>query len=256
MKYSIYILAFLLVLTGCKAKKNIIDNNAIATNMSARKVGKKHESARFDEKTVDAKLKVKYKDATENISFSVRMKIEKDKAIWLKGTKYITVFRALITPTEIKYFSPYKKNYITGDFSMLKELLGTEVSFTQLQSMLLGEAILNLKKEKQEVEVVNNTYKLTPKKSSNLLRLLFMVNPSHFKLDKQSVIDPMKDQRLDVSYPKYSLKDNVVFPDAINILAKDHKKFTQIGITVRSVKFNTTLSMPFKIPSHYKRIEL
>lgn len=256
MKKSIYIVAFLLILTGCKTKKYIIDTNAVATKMSARKVGKKHEGVRFDEKTIDAKLKVKYKDALENISFSVRMKIEKDKAIWLKGTKYITVFKALITPTQIKYFSPYKKNYITGDFSMVKELLGTEVSFTQLQSMLLGEAVLNLKKEKQEIEVVNNTYKLTPKKTSNILRLLFLVNPSHFKLDKQSVIDPMRDQRLDVSYPKYSLKDNVVFPDKINIVAKDHKKYTQIGISVRSVKFNTELSMPFKIPSHYKRIEL
>ena len=255
MRLFTYIIVFLLVFASCKSNKSAATHTALK-EMSAKKVAKKHVAHNFEEKTIDAKLKVDYEDNSEGLGFSVRMKIKKDEVIWLKGTKIITIFKAKITPDKVSFYSPYKKNYFEGDFSMLKKLLGTDITFQQLQNLLLGQAIFDVKANRQNIEISQNSYQLSPKEQSNLFDAFFYVNPNHYKLDKQSLINPVKNQRLDISYPAYLNKKNIVFPNKINILAKENAKFTNIDLTVRSIDFNTNLDLDFSIPKGYKEIQL
>jgi hypothetical protein len=233
----------------------MIDANAIAKEISAKKVAKKHIAANFDKKTIDAKLKVNFNNGKVNQSLTVNLLIEKDKVIWLKGTKFITVFKAKITPTSVSYYSPFAKNYFEGDFSMIKKLLGVEINFEQLQNLFLGQSLLNLKEEDQEVQIVNNRYILSPEKQAELFDIFFTINPSHFKLDSQSIVNAQKDVRLDIKYPSYNLIQKVVFPSEININAKTSDSFTDIDIVYKTVEFNTNLKMTYDIPNGYKRLE-
>jgi hypothetical protein len=256
MKFFKYI--FLIGLIGfssCKSSKKAVSVVDIK-QMSARKVAKKHVAANFDEKTVDAKLKVNYKDTKEDLGFSVRMSIKKDEVIWLKGSKIITIFKAKITPTTVSFYSPVKKNYFEGDFTMLKKLLGTDINFQQLQNMLLGQAILDVKSEKQNVEIAEKAYQLSPKAQASLFDIFYWINPSHFKLNKQSLVNEFKNQRLDIAYPSYINNRGAYFPKEIKISAKGKNKYTRIDMSIKSVEFNTDLSMPFKIPRGYKEIKL
>jgi hypothetical protein len=255
MKFLKYILLLMIVLTSCKTKKNMIDANAIAKEISAKKVAKKHIAANFDKKTIDSKLKVNFNNGKIDQSLTVNLQIDKDKVIYLKGTKFITVFKAKITPTTVSYYSPFAKNYFEGDFSMIKKLLGVEINFEQLQNLFLGQSLLNVKEVDQTVEIVNNKYILSPEKQAELFDIFFIINPSHFKLDEQSIVNVAKDLRLDVKYPSYSLIDKVIFPSEINIKAKKSDSFTDIDIIYKSVEFNTNLKMNFDIPNGYKRLE-
>ncbi|CAM1362261.1 DUF4292 domain-containing protein [Tenacibaculum xiamenense] len=255
MKLLKYILPIIILFASCKSNKEAATSSAIKS-ISARKVAKKHVAENFHEKTVDAKLKVNYKDNKNGLGFSVRMKIKKDEVIWLKGSKLITIFKAKITPDKVSFYSPYKKNYFEGDFSMLRKILGTDITFKQLQNLLLGQAIIDVKSQRQSVEIANNSYQLSPKKQPNLFDLFFFINPNHYKLDKQSLVNVSKNQRLDISYPNYIRKKNIVFPNKINIYAKENTKFTNIDMTVRSVDFNTNLNLNFSIPKGYKEIQL
>lgn len=256
MKYFTILILLFLSFTSCKSSKNLTDKSSIIKKLSARKVAKKHIAASFDKKTVDARLKVNYKNKKEKVGFSVRMKIKKDTVIWLKGTKLITVFKAKITPTKVQFYSPYTKNYFDGDFSMLKKLLGTTINFHQLQNMLLGQALLDVKAKRHEVEIIKNSYQLSPKKQSNLFDIFFYVNPISYKLDKQSLVNSIKKQRLDIAYPEYSTKNGVLFPNKITINAKQQNSVTNIDITTKSVIFNTKLNIGFKMPNGYKEIKL
>ncbi len=254
MRYITLLLVVFLGFTSCKTTKRLTKNTAIK-ELSARKVAKKHVAANLNQQTIDARLKVNYKGPKDALAFNMRMRIKKDEVIWLKGIKMITIFKAKITPTKVQFYSPYKKNYFDGDFSMLKELLGTDINFQQLQNMLLGEALLDVKSAPQEVQINKKSYQLSPKKQPKLFDLFFYVNPQHFKLDKQLVVNSLKDQRLEISYPKYSKKNNTLFPEKINIEAKENNKFTIIDITTRMVEYNTKLNTDFKIPSGYKEIK-
>ena len=141
-------------------------------------------------------------------------------------------------------------------FTSIKKVLGADISFKQLQNILLGETIIDIKSERQNIDITSNSYKLSPKQQNKLFDLFFFINPKHYKLDKQSVISSLKNQRLDISYPSYSRKNNVLFPDRINILAKENNKFTKIEMIVRSVDFNTNPNFSFSIPKGYKEIQL
>jgi hypothetical protein len=232
-----------------------MDKTAIASETSAKKVAKKHVDAHFDEKTIDAKLKVNFDNGKTNQSLSVNLQIEKDKVIWIKGTKFITVFKAKITPTSVSYYSPLAKNYFEGDFSLLKELLGVEINFEQLQNLFLGQALQNVKKEKQLLEIFNNKYVLSPEKQDSLFDIFFTINPSHFKLDAQTIVNNDKKMRLDIQYPSYTSIKKILFPQEIKIFAKTESSNTIIELEYKSVVFDTTFNPLFEIPKGYKRIE-
>ena len=95
--------------------------------------------------------------------------MKKDEVIWLKATKFITLFKVKITPTSVRYYSSYAKNYIEGDFSILKKLLGVDINFSQLQNLLLGQSLLNVKKQKLGITIEDNNYVLAPESKVQLL---------------------------------------------------------------------------------------
>lgn len=255
MRLVKYSFVLILLCFSCKTKKNMIDENAIAKEISAKKAAKKHIAAEFDKKSIDAKLKVNFDNEKTKQSLTVQLKMIKDEVIYLKGTKFITVFKAKITPTSVSYYSPLAKNYFSGDFSMIKELLGVEINFEQLQNLFLGQSLGNLKEDKYDIEIVDNSYILTPEQQNKLFDIFYAINPSHFKLDKQFLVDADKKMRLDIIYPSYNLKGKTVFPNQINIIAKSEKRTTSIELEYKSVDFNTDASMSFDIPNGYKRLE-
>lgn len=255
MKFLKYILLFTIVLTSCKTTKNMMSFKATAKEMSAKKVARKHIAANFDRETIDAKLKVNFDNEKTNQSLSVSMKIKKDEVIWLKGTKFITIFKAEITPTSVRYYSSVFKNYFEGDFSMIEQLLGVKINFEQLQNLFLGQSLLNVRKEDQGVAIVNNTYVLSPEKQTELFDIFFTINPSHFKLDQQAIIKPDKKLELVIKYPSYNLIDTEVFPSQINIKAKNSKRTTNIDLIYKTVVFDTEVEMSFNIPSGYKQLK-
>ncbi len=232
----------------------MIDATAVAKNFSAKKVARKHMAANFDKQTIDAKLKVNFDNGKTNQNLTVSMKMKKDEVIWLRGTKFITVFKAEITPTKVRYYSSVFKHSFEGDFSMLKELLGVEINFEQLQNLFLGQALQDVTAEKQDVNVLNNRYVLNPEQQALLYNIFYTINPAHFKLDNQSIVNDEKGLRLDIKYPNYNLINSVVFPTAIEIKAKDKKRITAINLEYKTVEFDTDVNMSFNMPAGYKQL--
>ena len=256
MRYLKYLVVFLIVFTSCKAKKYAIDASTIAKEISAKKVVRKHLSSNFNKETLDAKFKVNFRNTKFKQSISVQLKIKKDEVIWLKGTKFINVFKAKITPEKIRFYSSLENTYFEGNFSVLEKLLGIEINFQQLQNLFLGQAILEIRKEKQQVEIVDNSYVLSPEIQAKLFDAFFAVNSAHFKLDYQSIGNSLKRKQLDIKYPSYKLIEDEIFPQEINIKAAQNKKLTTIDFILNTVEFNKDLNTSFTIPKGYKRIQI
>ena len=256
MRYLKYLFVFILVFTACKTKKYAIDNSVIAKEMSAKKVARKHVSTNFNKKTIAAKFKVNFEDGSTKQTLSVYLKIKKDEVIWLKGTKFINVFKAKITPEKVRFYSPIDKKYFEGDFSMLEKLLGTKINFQQLQNLFLGQAILDVKNKKQNIVLEKNSYVLSPKTQATLFDVFFAIHPGHFKLNQQSIVNTLKKQRLDIKYGSYKLVDDEIIPQQINIKVKQENKVTIIDFILRSIELNTKINTSFTIPNGYKRMNL
>ena len=174
----------------------------------------------------------------------------------MRGSKIISAFRVKITPASFSYYSLIDKKYFEGDFSLLEKILGTKVTFMQVQNLLLGESILDLKKQKFISEVDASVYKLTPKEQDELYRIFFLFDPSNFTLKKQLLETDKKNKALLIDYKSYRLIEKQFVPKKImiNVLQPEHN--TTITIDFKSVTLNKQISTPYKIPSSYKPIKL
>ncbi|MBL4642301.1 MAG: DUF4292 domain-containing protein, partial [Flavobacteriaceae bacterium] len=231
MKFFRLILIVMLVFTSCKTKKGIVGSTAMEIKkLSARKVSKKHIATSFDKKTIDARLKVAYKSDKDRYNLNVKLRIDKDKVIWINVVykSVILVARAKITPSSVSYYEKINKTYFKGGFDVLEEMLGAEVNFKQLQNMLLGQAIFDLKEQKYTSVVHNEAHLLVPAQQKALFDILFWINPVHFKLDMQTLKNNQKNQELKVAYKSYSNINGVIFPKRIEIRAIEKGKFTNI----------------------------
>ena len=252
---------FLIVFGSCKSKKNLVSSNAeVVKSISAKKIIKKHTAISLDAKTLDARLKIGYVDARNGkrnkVSFTVTLRIQKDSIIWMKGSKIISAFRVKITPTTFSYYSLIDKKYFEGDFSLLEKMLGTKITYKQVQNLLLGESILDLKKQKYLSEVAGNLHKLTPKKQHKLYRIFFFFDPNNYSLKKQLLKTYKENKIVQIDYKSYSLLEKQLVPKKIVINASQAENYTKITIDFKSVTLNKQISTPYKIPSSYKPIKL
>lgn len=252
---------FLIVFGSCKSKKNLVSSNAeVVKSISAKKIIKKHTAISFAAKTLDARLKIGYVDARNGkrnkVSFTVTLRIQKDSIIWMKGSKIISAFRVKITPTTFSYYSLIDKKYFEGDFSLLEKMLGTKITYKQVQNLLLGESILDLKKQKYLSEVAGNLHKLTPKKQHKLYRIFFFFDPNNYRLKKQMLKTYKENKIVQIDYKSYSLLEKQLMPKKIVINASQAENYTKITIDFKSVTLNKQISTPYKIPSNYKPIKL
>lgn len=246
----------LLALSSCKSKKSLTDMDSIE-DISTKKIISNHYNNNFNQKTVNANLNAKYSDNKMSTSVNIKLRIDMDKTIWMSATKLgFPLAKVKITPDRVSYYEKLKGTYYDGDFALLSKWLGTELDYEKVQNILLGQAVLNLKKEKYDSKIDNQLYQLSPIKENELFGILFFMNPDNFKLNRQEITNTEKQQMLSVSYANYKDIKGEQFPENINIRATDRNNLTTINIEYKSVEFNEELTFPFEIPSGYKEITL
>lgn len=261
MKSLRYLLIVLFVAAACKSNKVAVETSANLKKLSARKIVKKHLATTFDANTLDSKIKVRYTNNRGSLrkrhQFTVRLRIKKDSVIWMRGNKALTVFKIKITPDSFGFYSPLSKEYFEGDFTLLERILGVKLSFGQLQDLLVGRSIFEMKGRRFDSEIADNSYKLTPKVQEQLFAVFFKVNPKHFKLNQLFLENEEKGQTLRIDYNKYDELKGDLIPTKMMINATEGEDaYTWIEMEYRSLRLNEPIKMPFKIPSGYKRVEL
>ena len=127
MKHIYKILILLLVVSSCKSKREVTDANAIK-NISTKKIINNHYSNNFNKKTIYARLNAKYRDKKTSATVSIKLRLEKDKTIWMSATKFgLPIAKVKITPKRVMYYEKLQRTYFDGDFSLLSKWLGTDL---------------------------------------------------------------------------------------------------------------------------------
>ena len=251
-KILVLIISSFIFLSSCKSKKNA--NNTKATKMLVKEVVKNYENNKFHKKTVSASIKAKYRGKENLPSVNVSLRIQKDKIIWMSISKFISIGKLKITPKRVQFYNKLTKEYFDGDFKLLSNFLGTEVSFEQVQNILVGDTIYDLDTNNYQIEPKDDFYIVTPKRQDKLFDILFFLYASNFKVAKQEI--KQQNKLLKITYPSYQVVDRQQFPKEIMVKAEDERNKNTVEILYKSVTFNKHLSFPFKIPSGYKEIKL
>jgi len=242
----------ILLCIGCKSTKNIKSSRDINEKLSSKQIIKEHTKNEVRFKTLQSRVKIEYIQGEMSQTHTVNLRMEKDKTIWMSAT--LGIVRVKITPTKVSFYNKLDNTYFNGDFSLISDLLGTELNFDNLQSMLLGEALFNLEEDTYKANISEKSFVLQPKQQNDLLEIFFLFNPSHFKMDSQQLSQIKKRRNLQIDYKEYQKVERQILPKTIKIIALNEGFETNINMEFKSITLDNELRFPFRIPSGFNEI--
>ena len=251
---SLKIVSIIVILMcfGCKSTNRITSSGELNNKLSSKQIIKAHTNSTANFKTLQSRIKVGYVQGSQSQSHTVNLRIEKDKTIWINS--FLSVVRVKITPEKVGYYNKLDNTYFDGDFSLISDLLGTELDFEKVQNMLLGEALFNLEDNNYRADVHEKSYMLHPKRQNELLEIFLLFNPTHFKMDSQQLAQSLKQRMLQIDYKNYQEVDKQILPQNIKITALEEGYETIISMEFKSITLNGDLRFPFRIPSGFEEI--
>jgi outer membrane biogenesis lipoprotein LolB len=254
MKKFIYSIVLAFLFLGCKSTKTLQSSQALDSKMSVKQIVKKHNKSHSEFNTLQGRLKVEYTQGDRSETHTLTLRMEYDKTIWVNA--FLNMVRIKITPEHVRFYNKLDNTYFDGDYDLISEFLGTNLQFENLQNLLLGEAIFNLKSKEFKKQSHPNSYELTPKRSNALFDLLYLINPTYFKLDAQQVSQTLEQNVLKIRYQSYQEVGGWVLPENMVITATNTNEQTTLNLNIKSVSLDQPLRFPFNIPKGFKAIEL
>ncbi len=247
------LLLFVVLATSCKSGK-IASDSGIDASLPVRTVIRNHYRNAPEFKTISGRVKVDYSDGESEQSVGVSLRMEKDKVIWMSAP--LGVVKAYITPERVSFYNKLQNECFDGDFTYLSHLLGTDLNFEKVQNLLLGQALVDLREEKFDMEPNAGTYELKPRNVSALFKMLFRIEPRTYKVQTAMLSQPENKRLLQISYEDYGGKDFQLLPGTISILAAENEKQTRIKIEYRNMEFNKILNFPYELPDGCEEITI
>lgn len=241
----------ILLLWGCGSTKSI-SGGEVDNRLTARNVIRNHMSGVPDFNTLNSRLGIDYSDGSSEQSVTVSLRMKRDEVIWMSAP--LGVIKVYITPERVSFYNKLQNEYFEGDFSYVSDLLGSEIDFTKLQNLLLGQAILDLREQKYEMQITEDAYQLKPRADLELYKFLFNIEPRNFRLSAQQLSQPLAKRLMEVRYASYQEVQGKIVPDQVHIAAIERNDRVTIGLTYRQVELNRDLKFPYKVPDGYNPI--
>ena len=282
MRFLKYFL-ILIIISSCKPIKDINSSNINLNEdrLSPKQVIRKVSKSKSKFKSFQSKIKIKLNDKGSIKSYSANIRIIKDKAIWLSSTAGIV--RVLITKDSLFYYNKLQKNYLKSSFNKIDEIIGVNLSYETIESLLLSEPVNKI--NKSDFNYFNNaddsyifdwSIITTPsQRNKNMFEGVYFINSKNFKINQYSFKIKVNRDNYDLyelSYFDFKEISNQVFPQKINIYKTNFESSAnsqennldnyegilsnQINIEFKSIKLNNKFKLPFKIPSNYKKIQV
>nr|AOE12770.1 deoxyuridine 5'-triphosphate nucleotidohydrolase [uncultured bacterium] len=254
MKKLIYILALTAISLGCKSTKQLKASGILESRMSVKKIIKNHNKFQSNFTTLQGRLKVEMTQGDRSETHTLTLRMGYDNTIWINA--FLNMVRVKITPDRVRFYNKLDNTYFDGDYALINSFLGTDLQFENLQNLLLGEALFELESNRFDKTAHPSSYMLTPKQSNELFDLIYLINPTYFKIDSQELRQPTKRNLLNITYQSYQKVDALVLPQKMIITATNSNEQTTLNLNLKSVILGQPLRFPFKIPKGYKAIEL
>ena len=174
-----------------------------------------------------------YNSKKEVISGSAFFVNRKDSIIYINISKIIEIIRVVITPDSVKYINNFDNTYYRGDYSFISKMIGFDVNFNMLQSILLGEDIRGLNSNiiSQQTKIENN------------------------KLVENNITENKTQKSLSIKYGDFALIDaSQLFFQQMELSIPSEKIL--LNINTSGIKINVAGPTSIKIPDKYKAINV
>ena len=240
----------IVLLCGCAPGKNLTSTVGEIPEMRTKQILKKHikQHAKFN--TLQCKLKIELFQNSKAQSNTVTLRMDRGKIIWINA--FLNMIRIKITPDRVQMYNKIDKTYFDGDFSLIKQLLGIDLDFSNLENLLLGDTFFKHNSSSLNQVKDNSGYTLKPYKLDPTLNVLYRINPFYFKMKTQEISHLKEEIHLKVNYDDFQEINQQLIPSKMAITINEKQNNTFIKLNLKSVSLNQSIRFPFKLPKGYK----
>ena len=240
----------IVLLYGCAPGKNLTSTVGEIPEMRTKQILKKHikQYAKFN--TLQCKLKIELFQNSKVQSNTVTLRMDRGKTIWINA--FLNLIRIKITPDRVQMYNKIDKTYFDGDFSLIKQLLGIDLDFSNLENLLLGDTFFKHNSSSLNQVKDNSGYTLKPYKLDPTLNVLYRINPFYFKMKTQEISHLKEEIHLKVNYDDFQEINQQLIPSKMAITINEKQNNTFIKLNLKSVSLNQSIRFPFKLPKGYK----
>ncbi len=246
-----YFLCFLLFSTLLMSCRNTQFTSKTAKNHSAKFLLRQLEKNHIDYTWFGTNAKIKVDSDQEKATFAASIRMQKDSLIWIKIRKMnIEGARVKITPEVIEILDRQNGQYIRRPFSFLKDEYGLEVSFSQLQDLLIGNPILW--ETQSLISVIRDQQNVLQTPSSQKKVLKIFMTPGSFLI--QSVRGSLDKNALSIDYSDYEILEQEQIPSKKNVeIDSDETGIIKLDMSFSKMTINEVQKVGFRVPDNYER---
>jgi hypothetical protein len=260
---SLLILVLVIALSGCKTTEGTIEKGPLQNRSADELIDAQRQQLGFE--TVSAKVHVNYQSAQQKQSFSSKVRIKKDSAIWVSISPLlgIELFRLIITPDSVKLVDRLNQKYFADSISLIEQMTEVPMDFQMLQALLTGRMVDIYEDSRFKASRERNHYHLKLRSKGRLRRQYRrseveapIVHEMDIGRDGKALLQTfLKDlsiaRQLTADYSDHNDLGGMLFPTKMNIKATGKSRL-KCELSWSRLKMNDPLKMPFRIPDKYK----
>lgn len=253
MKKLLYGLAACsLLLNACGTSKKLQDQDIVAVDSKDYWTPEKILEYSFKYKTFQGKADVSYKDAKQDQSATLNLRMEKDNKIWASviAMGIAEVGRALITPEHLQGMFRLGKMAIDVSFEEGVRKINAPISFSHLEDLLVGNPMIQKGKAKNiRQEEAITIFELI--QEDYLQTIYFDQNTKH--INRIVVSNKKLDFTANIELDSYiNLGLNQVFAEYKKIDIQTSEGPIQITLRFKSQDIDIPIETPYSVPSSYQ----
>lgn len=185
---------------------------------------------------------------------SIEVRIRKPDSVYISidGPFGISVLKALITRTDFIYYNVQDNKVITGPSSEFNigAILRLKVSFDDLINSFSGSFSFEENTD-DSVEARQSEGNYLIQVRHNLQKKNYYVEPFNYSMSRYNVTDENEKKLLEVQYSKFSIIENINFPNEINISKPDKNQKIYLSYEQRELN-KKDISFRIKYPKSAK----
>ena len=244
MKKTILLLLIISFSSCSLTKKTIESDRKYSPQKVIRNANKNINKIKY----IQAKAKISFTDNKKIQSNTITLRISSNQKLWANAT--LGAARVLINNDSIKYYNKIERNFFVSDFNYINKIIGIEIDFQILQSLILG--VLFEKYDYSSFNEINDeiySFKKDIVLGKKSFKSMVYINPYNFRILKIIFNDDIN--KFEVDYDDYLILENQNIPTKITFRNNGVENF---HIEIKSIVSLDKINLPFRIPKSYKRI--
>ncbi|APD06306.1 hypothetical protein UJ101_00769 [Flavobacteriaceae bacterium UJ101] len=264
IKKIVYTVFTIALFVSCGTHKKIVDKenpSKDVANFTA--VLDQVQKTYIQDSTISFNSRLQYiKNGSSQPKVSIQTNIRNNELIWANASMIVPLGRALITPDGAKGYAKFpKKVYFDSDYSFIEDKIQLkDLEYEQIESLLTGRPLFKLNTQDYDFKKNTAGYVFTYKDNDKLIKDKSKTDVArtielnqNFVVTKQSFTKPDTGTKVEVLYSDFTLVGGQYFPKKMQVKVFD-KKNIEVNMEHKSIKTNTAIQTPFKLPTNYKKI--